>query len=245
MDQRLKNRLTRLETTAQYVRDEAATIDTVPLLRERSDEFLARQAQLPNPTPDTDRDNTVTVGEAEGATLRKQNQQAELAAHLVPMAAALYELRRDAKSPIYNPDKAPILDIRRPSALPKGAARTVVTLAEECLDLLEDLPVAALARFGLTADDVEAFREAAEAFGVQRLKPGAIRNRIATDLEALDDTLDELEEWIRTEYKRAARLLRRKKKEFLSGFNRAFRLNNRRATRQPKSSNDTPPTNPQ
>lgn len=238
MDQDLKNRLGRLEKTAQYLRDQQPTIDTVPLLRERTDEFLDRQQALPTPPPDADFDNHVTVGEAAAATDRKQDLQADLAEHLVPMAAALYELRLDAKSPIYNPDKAGTFDIRRPASLAKGAASVVVGLTEMTLALLEVLPVDALKRFGLTAADVAEFRTTAAAFGVQRVKPGSIRIRIATANETLDDTVGALEKWFKADYKRAARLLRRKQKDFLSGLNRAYRLDDRRATRKPKAKNN-------
>lgn len=247
MDQNTKNQLERHDTLQTYLRDTQARWEGVAALKKRVDGYFARQGALPKPAPDTDRDNTVTTGAQQGATRDKGTARARLAALLPPIAASVHlwlldaaNLPADELAAGTQRGLAAQLDIRRPSALLKMGAGGLQGLAQVALDALALVPVADLADYDLTAADTQEFEATAALFGLRRGQPKAAQVVAGTAAEQLDHTLDELHEYVVGELKKAVETRRVKDPEFVSGFKKAYRLNDRRATRTAKPKPGTP-----
>lgn len=238
MDQNTKNQLERHDTLQTYFRETKARWEGIPALKKRIDGYFSRQGALPNPAPDTDRDNTVTTGARQGATQDKATTRQQLAELLPPIAAGVHlwlldadHLPADELAATKQRAVAAQLDIRRPSALLKMGAGALLGLAQVAADALDQVPVADLAEYDLTAADTKAFEEVAALFGVRRGQPKAAQIAAGTSAEQLHLDLDELDDYVTGELRKAVDLRRAKDPEFVRGFKRAYRLPDRRATR--------------
>ena len=104
------------------------------------------------------------------------------------------------------------------------------------------MPKADLAEYDLTDADTKDFEDAAALFGVRRNQPTTAANADTTTAETLDETLSDLDTYVRGELRKGVDIRRTKDPKFVRGFKRAYRLNDRRATR--KSKQDQPSSGP-
>ena len=137
MDQDTRNQLERHGNLRAYFGETKARWENVPALKKRVDVYLTRQAKLPTPPPDADRDNPVTTGARHGATLDKGTARQALATQLPAVAASVHLWLLEDEHIPQDDDVAAAnqralaarLDIRRPSALATMAAGALIGLA--------------------------------------------------------------------------------------------------------------------
>ena len=241
MSQDVKNQLERHDTLHTYFRETKSRWEGIPALKKRIDAYFTRQGALPKPAPDADRDNTVTTGARPGATQDKATARQRLAELLPPVAASAHlwlldaaHLPADQLAAAKQRAVAAQLDIRRPSQLLRMGAGALIGLAQGAADALDLVPAADLADYDLTAADTQEFEDTAALFGVRRGQPKAAQVAASTAAEQLERDLDDLDDYVTGELRKAVDLRRVKDPGFVSGFKKAYRLTDRRATRTAK-----------
>ena len=239
MEQRLKNRVERLANTSLFFQQTRLRWESFPAVSKRINHFLTEQGKLPTPPPDADRGETVTTGARAAAKDGKDEARANLALHLVPVAASLGLWLRDPDNQPADPLQAEAqralaarLNIRQPSRLTTMATLALLGLAQVTLDALVLVPAKDLEDFDLSADDTADFEKAAGLFGLRRNAPGDAARNLREDATSLDEKLDVLEAYAEDELKMAVDTRRRKDSGFVKGFKDAYKLIDKRGARK-------------
>lgn len=221
MDQGTHDPLAMHRQLASFFEQHRKEWSQIPNLKKRVEEYMRRQALLPETLPG----GAAGAGERQGTAVDDRSATERLVDLLPPMAAALHLWLLDPENPKRNAILATKLDIRRPSKLRTLDTKELLKLAQLALDQLSGLPDGALTEYGMNADDVALFEQATTPFGLKRNQPRPGRDNA---LARVEDELDELHAYVTGELRKSVEVLRTKNQPFVRGFKGAYQLIKRR-----------------